>query len=242
MVVRSRLRWRHLERNRDVALGLAAEQQYGALSSRLGSEDRARLGAHLEKVKALEQRLDAGSGLSCEIPEEPQMAGQGGDPEMGLDVLVHALACDLTRVASVRYTYWDSYPGVVGSYHDDHLHYVTQTPEAAATVQMVKQSQCQRIASFIDRLAAVQEGGGTLLDNTLVVWADEFCHGYSHAHHEVPYVLVSGSNRFFEMGRYLHLPQSVSNNRLWNSLIGAMDADGAGTFGDPQFDNTPLAL
>lgn len=219
-------------------------EQYGALSSRLGAADRARLDAHLQKVKDLEQRLDAGSGLSCEIPEEPTMPGQGGDPEMGLDVLVHALACDLTRVASVRYTYWDTYPqfGVVGSYHDDYLHYVTQSASAAATVQAVKNFQCQRVASFIDRLAAIPEGDGTLLDNTLVVWADEFCHGYRHSHDEVPYVLVSGSNRFFEMGRYLHFQQPVSNNRLWNALIAAMDAEGAGTFGDPQFDNTPLAL
>jgi hypothetical protein len=213
--------------------------QYASLNAKLGAADRLRLEAHLDKVKDLEARLEDMGGLSCDIPAAPT----DNDSALGLDVLVHALACDLTRVATVRFCFWDSYPdlGVVGSYHDDYLHFVTQDAGAAAMVQTVKNWQCQQIAAFVDRLAAIPEGTGTLFDNTLVVWADEFCHGYAHAHDEVPYVLMCGSDRFFEMGRYLQLG-GVSNNRLWNALVAAMDAAGAGTFGDAQFDNTPLVL
>lgn len=224
----------------------AVYDQYSTLNPRLGAADRLRLEAHLDKVKDLEQRLTDLGGVMCTPPAEPADAPAGQvDPELGLDLVVHALACDLTRVATVRLEYWDSYPQFTdpgSSYHDDYLHHVTQDVDAAAVVQQVKSYQCQQIAAFIDRLAAIPEGTGTLFDNTLVVWADEFCHGYAHAHNEVPYVLASGSDRFFPMGRYLQYPSAVSNNRLWNALIGAMDAAGAGTFGDPQFDNTPLPL
>jgi hypothetical protein len=120
------------------------------------------------------------------------------------------------------------------------VHDLACDPQAAAAVDQVKTYQAGLVKNLVDKLAAIPEGSGTLFDNTLVVWADEFCHGYAHAHNEVPYVLLCGSDRFFEMGRYLHYQQAVSNNRLWNSLIAAMDADGAGDFGDPQFDNTPL--
>jgi hypothetical protein len=219
----------------------AVYDEYSALNPKLGVADRMRLEAHLDKVKDLEARLDDAAGLSCEAPPQPPAEV---DPELGLDVLVHALACDLTRVATVRLDFWDSYDflGITGSYHDDYLHFVTQDPAKAAVVQQVKNYQCDQVRQIIDRLVAIPEGTGTLFDNTLVEWCDEFCHGYAHGHNEVPYVLASGSDRFFEMGRYLQHPNGVSNNRLWNALIGAMDAGGAGTFGDPVFDNTPLAL
>jgi hypothetical protein len=206
--------------------------------------DRERLDAHLEKVRELEQKLDAGAGLSCEIPAEPP-EGSDADSGTGLDVLVQALACDLTRVATVRFDFWDSYEflGVTGSYHDDYLHMVTQNASAAEVVQTVKTWQCrEQILAFVDRLAAIPEGDGTLFDNTLVVWVDEFCHGYAHAHDEIPYVMLCGSDRFFPMGRYLQYENGVANNRLFNALIAAMDVDGAGTFGDPAFGNAPLDL
>jgi hypothetical protein len=218
--------------------------QYTALQPRLGAADRMRLEAHLAKVHDLEARILDTTTLNCEIPTAPASCDSGCDSSAGLDVLVHALACDLTRVASVRLCFWDSYEflGVTGSYHDDYLHFVTDNATAAATVQMVKNWQAQQVAAFVDRLVATPEGEGTIFDNTLVVWADEFCHGYAHAHNEVPYVLLCGSDRFFPMGRFIHYTDAVSNNQLWNALIAAMDAQGAGSFGDAQFDNTPLDL
>jgi hypothetical protein len=212
--------------------------EYKALDARLGKADRERLAAHLDQVKDLEQKVLAQANAACALPPKPDSA----DSDAGLDVLAHALACDLTRVASVRLCFWDSYAflGLPGSYHDDYLHHVTSDPQAAAAVDQVKTYQAGLVKGLIDKLAAIPEGSGTLFDNTLVVWADEFCHGYAHAHHEVPYVLFCGSDRFFEMGRYLHYATAVSNNRLWNSLVAAMGATGAGDFGDPQYDNTPL--
>jgi len=218
----------------------AAYKNYAELDQRLGSADRKRLEAHLDMVKDLEQKLLKGVGAACTVPAEPAVDDYDGD--VGTDILLQALACDLTRIASIRLSYWDSYEflGVTGSYHDDYLHHVTTDPNAAQVVDMVKNWQCLEVAKIIDKLKAIPEGTGTLFDNTLVLWADEFCHGYAHAHNEVPYLLLCGSNRFFQMGRYIQYPNGVSNNRLWNSLIAAMDAPGAGQFGDPQFDNTPL--
>jgi hypothetical protein len=214
---------------------------YAALDARLGKADRERLDAHLQMVKELEQKLSKGIGAECVVPDPPAANEQNGD--VSVDILVHALACDLTRVATVRTNFWDSYAflGITGSYHDDYLHHVTTDPNAAQMVDQVKVYQAGQIAAILDKLAAVPEGTGTLFDNTLVVWVDEFCHGYAHAHDEIPYVLFCGSNRFFPMGRYQRYSTPVSTNRLLNSLIAAMDASGAGQFGDPQFGNAPLS-
>lgn len=219
----------------------AVYQNYAALNAKLGAADRQRLDAHLTRVQELEAKLMSSQiGPSCTIPEAPDPAQKGG--EIGIDIVLQAFACDITRVASIRTQFWDSYSqfGITGSYHDDYLHHVTKDPNAAAVVDQVKNFQCTKIANIIEKLRAIPDGEGTLFDSTLVVWVDEFCHGYSHQHHEVPYVMLCGTHRFFEMGRYIHYTNAVSTNRLLNSLIAAMDVPGAGSFGDPQFDNTPL--
>jgi uncharacterized protein DUF1552 len=222
--------------------------EYKALDAKLGKTDRARLAAHLDMVHDIEQKILAGVGAQCTPPGAPAPDDYGGP---GIDIILNALACDLTRVASIRLCYWDDYGGMAidgypgqtiqGSYHDDFLHMVLQGGDRAAAVGTVKKYQAQKVADIIAKLQAIPEGTGTLFDNTLVLWADEFCHGYAHQHHEVPYVFACGTDRFFQMGRYVQYGNGgVSNNRLWNSLIGAMEASGVGQFGDPQFDNTPL--
>jgi hypothetical protein len=220
----------------------AVYKNYAALRPKLGAADRERLQAHMTRVEELEQRLTSVAlRPACTIPEAPADSERRAD--VGLDILVQAFACDITRVATVRTQFWDDYPqfGVTGSYHDDYLHRVKDSPTAAAMVDRVKTHQATSIGRIIERLRAVPEGEGTLFDSTLVVWVDEFCHGYSHTHHEIPYVLLSGSDRFFKMGRYLHYTEAVSTNRLLNSLIQAMEVPGAGQFGDPEFGNAPLS-
>ena len=124
----------------------------------------------------------------------------------------------MTRVAAIRPSFWWPHPTPLqGSYHDDYLHNIYSDPNAPAVVRAQKQHEVSYIKAVLDRLDATPEGTGTLLDNTLVVWVDEFCHGYSHQHHEIPYVMFSGSNRFFEMGRYLEYSSPVSTNRVLNS-------------------------
>jgi hypothetical protein len=218
----------------------AVYDNYTALDKRLGRADRERLAAHLDMVKDLEQKVLATVGAGCIVPPTP--APNERDSEVGIDILMHALACDLTRVVTIRTNFWDSYPflGITGSYHDDYLHHVTSDPSAAAMVDQVKTHHATQVAAIVAKLQAIPEGTGTLFDSTLVVWIDEFCHGYAHAHNEVPYVLLSGADNFFQMGRYLHYTSAVSTNQLLNSLIVAMDASGGGQFGDPTFNNTPL--
>ena len=215
-------------------------KSYQALDGRLGSADRQRLEAHLDMVKDLEQKILKGVGAACTIPTAP--TNNENDADVGLDIMVHALACDLTRIATIRLDFWDSYSflNITGSYHDDYLHQVTSDPAKAAKVDEVKTYQAAQVASFVERLKAVPEGEGTLFDNTLVLWIDEFCHGYAHQHNEVPYHFLCGSDRFFQMGRYIEYANAVSTNRLLNSLIQVMDASGAGSFGDAQFGNAPL--
>ena len=62
------------------------------------------------------------------------------------------------------------------------------TPEwAAAEEGMVKRNvwQAEQVAKIVDVLRAVPEDGGSMLDNTLIVYVSELSHG-GHGHEHVP--------------------------------------------------------
>ena len=63
---------------------------------------------------------------------------------------------------------------------------------------------CEQLAYLAKRLAETPEpgGGGSLLDNTLIVWTNELGKGNSHTLDNIPFVLV-GNGLDFKMGRSL---------------------------------------
>ena len=88
------------ERRASVLDGVLDE--FASLRAQLGSEDQARLDAHAEKVRELEQRFALG-GSGCGRPELGLPSGfdYGEDEDVVADgmieLMVAALACDLTR-------------------------------------------------------------------------------------------------------------------------------------------------
>jgi hypothetical protein len=82
---------------------------YGTLAPKLGASDKARMESHLAEIRDLETRLTAnvGVGTACVKPVAPTIDYKANDnfPAIGraqTDLLVMALACDLTRVATIQ--------------------------------------------------------------------------------------------------------------------------------------------
>ena len=82
----------------------AVDHDLAALQKQLGKDDAQKVGAHLDAVRAIEKRLaipaacDASSLL---LPAEPSFTLDG---QAQMDILVRALACDLTRVATLQWS------------------------------------------------------------------------------------------------------------------------------------------
>jgi hypothetical protein len=80
------------------------------LSGKLGSEDQVRLDKHLALVRDLEQRIQVGG--ACNAPTAPafnddQVRSLDLLPELGrtqMDLVATALACDVTRVATLQWS------------------------------------------------------------------------------------------------------------------------------------------
>jgi hypothetical protein len=71
----------------------------------------------------------------------------------------------------------------------------------------------EQIANFLGMLKAVPEGGGTMLDNTLVVWGNSLSVGNIHSRRDLKYVLAGGGTGF-RMGRFLRYDRAEHNDLL----------------------------
>lgn len=226
-----------------------------ALERQLTGRDRARLQAHLAAVRSIERRLAADPaelGLACELP----MLGDRVDPyandnyphigRLQMDMLAMSLACNLTRVASLQWSTsvsntrfsWLDNPIAEG--HHDLSHFDDSSVDALGKLTRINTWYAEQLAYLLDRLDAIPEGDGTLLDNTVVVWVNELGRGNNHSHFPVPFLTAGKAGGRLKTGRFLDFGRTPHNNLLV-SLCHAMGLDDVTTFGNPTYCTGPLS-
>lgn len=211
-----------------------------SLSSKYGATDQLKVEAHLEAIRQIEQRNDL-AVPNCEIPlldTSPSFDANENFPAVSrlqIDQMVMALACDLTRVASLQWsrsvggTRFD-WLGIPEGHHDlSHLGDSDQSMIDKLT--SINTWYAEEFAYLLQQLASVPEGDGTMLDNTLVVWGNELSRGNSHGNHPVPFVLAGGACGRIQPGRWLTYDREP-HNRMLVSICHAMGIDEQTTFGN----------
>jgi Protein of unknown function (DUF1552) len=229
----------------------AVLQSYTSLNPRLGSADKAKLDAHLTNIRDLETRL-AAMRNTCVVPSMPATIAfktAANFPAVGklqMDLLAMALACDLTRVATlqweqavgnVRFTWVD--PAITRGHHDL-SHDGDSVTDTVEQLTKINTWYAQQFNYLLDALNTTKEADGTsVLDNTLVLWVNELSRGNAHSHDRMPYVLAGGAGGALRTGRFLTY-NGVSHNNLLVSCMNLMGVTG-NSFGNPAFCTGPLA-
>ncbi|MFT5127257.1 MAG: hypothetical protein ACI8W8_000858 [Rhodothermales bacterium] len=205
------------------------------ISKNLGQEDRARLEQHLTLVRELEQSLqaeDTDSALAHPMPEvDPDIELVNDNTpaisRMQIDLLVNAMANDMTRVASLQFMRSVGQARMTWLGIKDGHHSLSHEPDknAAAVEKLIKINTwfAGEVAYLTKKLADTPEPGaaGSMLDHSLVVWLNELGKGNSHTLDDIPFVLLGGKANGFKMGRSLKF-QAQPHNRLWLSVAQSM--------------------
>jgi hypothetical protein len=238
----------------------AALAQATDLRKALGAPDQRKLDGYLSSFRELETRLQASAGgAGCGRPTLGA-SGKGDFPgisEQQLSLATAALACDLTRVISIQYGHEGTIATMPHIGIDEPLHTVSHAGDRDAAgyvkIEAVHKWYATQFALFLDKLAAVPEGGARLLDNTLVVWVNAMNKGNQHNNWNIPCVLAGNQAGRYRMGRYIRLPRDAtqryrgrnkfvrgrSMGDLHCTILRTMGVP-ADTFGDPYFFNGPL--
>src|SRR5438132_8339795 len=152
--------------------------------------------------------------------------------------MVSSFAADFARVATLKMT--NSVGGArfrwLGIDEGQHelSHHEDSKTESQEKLTRINRWYCEQLAYLARRLAETPEpgGGGSLLDNTLLLWTNELGKGNSHTLDHIPFVLV-GNGLDFRMGRSLKYPW-LPHNRLLLALAHGMGHH-LKLFGNPNF-------
>jgi hypothetical protein len=222
------------------------------LDGKIPAADRAKVEAHLSAIRSIESSLDTdvsgctapdlGTAVDADTPDNTPIVF-----ERMMDVMAASLACDLTRVMSMQYRvgendggYTYDWLGITDQEH--HLLTHSSDDDAHANDELTKiyTWYADRFAYFLDQLAAVPEGDGTLLDNCLVVWGSELGKGNNHSFDKVPFIVAGGAAGQLTGGRYLTF-DGVQHNRLLVSVCNLMGLTDVTTFGSTDQGQGPLS-
>lgn len=214
-----------LEQKKTVSILDAVQGQFAQVSAQLGAADRAKLQEHQEQIRQMELSLDAGtSGESCDVPGAPTDAASKDVPTKGktmTDLLVSSLACDLTRVGTMQWADSESKfplnfePLRLADHHHGYQHDSVYDPNALFKIYQWFGSN---FAYLLERLSAVKEGDGTLLDNTVVLWVSEIQEPPTHAQTNMPFMIAGGKNAGIKTGRWLKVASQPHNSLLVSLL------------------------
>ncbi|HEX2670206.1 MAG TPA: DUF1552 domain-containing protein, partial [Polyangiaceae bacterium] len=192
------------------------DKRYVSLSAKLGADDKQRIEYHLSSIRELERGLAQTVAAGCIPPTlidcsdyDPLAGLKSSDtgsvkdlvtdaaiPKVGklmLDMLVMALACDRTSVATfmwtdseAKHTYpWLDLPETFNFYQNGGGY----QPRECAKIGTWYASQNSYL---LQQMAKVDMGGHSLLDESVVFFGSEVSNPASHRKQNMPFLLAGG--------------------------------------------------
>jgi len=228
-------------------VGTALERQ----TKLLGREDRQKVQLHLDAVRSIEKQLQGGAvTASCTPPTLEAGVNFNLDDNLPKlvgaqhDLITAALSCGLTRVATFAFAdaeNYDIYFPFLGiaqqgiEFPTRHHHDISHRP-GDLNVDKIKVENwiISQFSGLLDKLSAVPEGGGTLMDNTIVLWMNSLNSGFSHTVLKLPMIIAAGKNTPLRTGgRLIELNKEAHNKML--AALGTAVGVPMESWGDARF-------
>jgi hypothetical protein len=214
-----------------------------SLRAKVGGNDRQKLDQYLSAVREIEQRVEAAEKTvaavapaianSYEIPE--------GIPEsyeeharLMVDMLVLAFQTDTTRVCTFMLANEGSNRnyrniGISDGHHSLSHHQGDHVKQMK--IRDINRFHMQQFAYLLGKLSSIQEGDGTLLDHSMIVYGGGLGDGNRHNHDDLPIVLAGRANGTIQTGRHVTYSSETPMANLLVSMLQRMGAP-VDSFGD----------
>jgi hypothetical protein len=230
----------------------------------LSTTDHNRLDMHFQAIRDLEV------AMACTLPDDrvmemstiatsfEQNANRVKVAELMLELAALAFACDATRTGTLqigegndqtRYTV----DGVLQNTFHRISHRIdsdgaegTPIPNADLLHHKIDRIFAQMFKFFLDKLSAYPgPSGGTLLDDSVVLWTNDLSNGPPHSYSNIPQILAGSAGGYLKTGQYIDAG-NVTHNKLLNTIINAVgirNTDGTlyDSFGDPSLQRGVIA-
>ncbi len=207
------------------------------LSRKVSAADRRKLDEYLTSVRDVEQRVErtlapapeTGWKPLTKVTMEPPPEGIPSKRDIHLklmmDILLLALQTDSTRIVTLMMAHGFSrqnfsfLDGVKGDHHSISHH--KESPELTLPYTIVSRWYISQYAYLIERMKQIDEGGTSLLDRSIVLYACELRDGNGHTTRNLP-VVVAGRAGGLKPGRHVVLPANTPLANLHLTLAQRM--------------------
>jgi hypothetical protein len=241
----ARQRGIRLRENRSILDSVTSEMKQ--LQGTLGTPDRRRMDQYFDAIRQVELRLQREEAQNAESPTfRAGVSRPLGAPEkfedhihLMFDLQVLAFQSDITRVTTLMFAgerSGRSYPqaGVPDAHHSVSHH--DNNPEKLAKVAKIDAFHVQQLAYFLGKLRDTQDGEGTLLDNSMLLYGAGISNGNVHDHSPLPMLLCGGGAGQLQGGRHIVYKNEPPMANVLRSML-----DKAGVHADRLGESTGVA-
>jgi len=233
-----------LQRDETSVLDLVRDQAK-SLHREGSSGDRVRLDEYFESVRSVEQRLQAqlrpqkrwinqgkfplerpGPGIPASRPEHMRLM---------MDIMILALWSDTTRIGAFMTADaqtnedFSFLPGVKGGMHT--LSHHAEEPVRKQQYETCVTWHVEQVAYFLNKLKSLDEGGASLLDNSMVMFGCGIKCGNLHLEHNLPIAVAGRGKGTLRPGRRLRFAPETPLCNLYLSMLERMGINEP-SFGD----------
>jgi hypothetical protein len=230
-------RMERLRRDRSILDAVGGELE--GLELILGPGDQIKLDEYLDALRDIERRIQMAEQQSTrELPVVDQPVGVPSDyaehAKLMMDLLALAYQTDLTRISSfmlAREVSGRAYPeiGVSDSHHP--LSHHQDEPAKLERLHKINEYHFQQFAYLVEKLAALPEADGTMLDSTLFLYGTGISDSNTHFHDDLPIALVGGKATGIQGGRYVRYADDTPLANLYMTILDKLGVP-VDSFGD----------
>lgn len=196
----------------------------------LGQADRRKVDEYLFAIRELETRIESSEKESRQVT--PTIEKPSGLPvtfgeyaKLMYDLQVVAFQADLTRVATLVVAREGSmrvYPEIdIPDPHHPLTHH-RNNPDWIEKVVRINLYHTELFAYFLNKLKSTQDGDGTLLDHSMIVYGSGLSDGNRHKHENLPILLAGRGDGSLKPGGHIVYKPGTPMTSLYLSLLDRM--------------------
>jgi hypothetical protein len=198
------------------------------LKNKLGPGDRTRVNQYLDTVREVERRIQKAEAEVADnrLPDLDRPVGvpaaYADHAKLMFDLQALALQGDVTRIITfqlARETSNRTYPEVGVSEPHHPLTHNGGNPEKLAKVAQINAFHVSLFAYFLEKLQAIREGNGTLLDHTVYLYGSGMGNPNVHDHVNLPILVAGGAGGRHKGGRHVRYAEPTPLANLHLTLL-----------------------
>ena len=207
----------------------AASASSTSLRKQLGAGDVRTVNQYTDEIREIERRIQLAAKASSDVPEldlPPGIPEQFDEHiKLHFDLLALAFKADITRVATLLGAR-DLTGRELSRSRRASCSRRAAPASASTAARTTRTTRCRfaryarlnryhvsTMAYLAEKLKAIPDGDGTLLDHSLILYGTNMGNSNQHQHYDVPHILVGGANGKLKGNRHLAYERKTVHDR-----------------------------